>query len=687
MANDRVRTTVDLEGAEEYDRKLQLAERFLGLLEKGVQKTDKAMQHASESSREHEDSLSKLADISIIAKDGIGSIYGAMQKSASAAVAVAGAVRDAGEALYDLGMRGGDVSAVGTAFERIADQDTLRRLHEASGGLVDNVRLMREYTQATRAHLATEDEIVRFYRAVTRGSQDAGESVQEMLQGLGSALSGGGLESFARLGVPIAAVNEELRRMGLSMESVEGRSTALDLILARLEESTGGLGNESSNLNDAFTALDVSLQNQTDSFARAFSEQEDMLGLIQSMTGAVGEDTTAFEYLGSVLGATVAESMRIVISLVSEATGLLATATSGLVIYTSTLGTVAGVLARLGGPFETLASVVDTIRSGIAEAGVDAGRLSARLSAVSTSYTSAANGRRGDTESTTTRPRGGRGGGGGQQRRPTASIMDLLTADLEEAGQRYAEEQARVVERLYAQYTEEQREYQRQVENDLSKEAALREHMADVESQRHDVRMRELEKERDAQEAYQEYLREQEEERWDRAISNLHALADISSTLGDIFGQIADEQEAAGRASDGWRKAQGIAKGTYYAAEAVATAAEAVRHFASHEYASGALAVVSAAQYGVASGYMFSKVAQSGSAGLSAPQASAGSFVASRPERLAAPSQKREGDTVNVYSLGSSNSDVAAAMERARYDLVRSGRTPVRPGASVGYLG
>jgi hypothetical protein len=108
--------------------------------------------------------------------------------------------------------------------------------------------------------------------------------------------------------------------------------------------------------------------------------------------------------------------------------------------------------------------------------------------------------------------------------------------------------------------------------------------------------------------------------------------------------------------------------------------------FAEQNYVGGALKVVEAAQMGIASGYAFSRLAESGGGGMAA-QSSAGSFVAARPDRMSRGEQVAGPTTMNIYALGSGNSEVAEAMSRANYDLARSGRVARVPGRSVGYQG
>ena len=53
-------------------------------------------------------------------------------------------VKEWAEVIYELGMRGGEVSAVANAFERLVSPGFLSRLQQSTGGLVSNFNLMRE---------------------------------------------------------------------------------------------------------------------------------------------------------------------------------------------------------------------------------------------------------------------------------------------------------------------------------------------------------------------------------------------------------------------------------------------------------------------------------------------------------------------------------------------------------------
>lgn len=203
---------------------------------------------------------------------GAGAAVAGITAIAAAATAAAATAVRLGVALRDLGMRGGEVSAVAVAFERIASPSLLSRMREATGGLVDEMELMRGTTQALRSGMATESEITEWFGAVTRSAQDMGRDVPQAIQAITQVLSGGGLESLSRIGVNALAIRDSLQAMGLSADSARGRTLALRMAMGQLRQDLGSVDNSAGNLNDAWTQLSVAARSWYDNVARAFAE-------------------------------------------------------------------------------------------------------------------------------------------------------------------------------------------------------------------------------------------------------------------------------------------------------------------------------------------------------------------------------------------------------------------------------
>jgi len=645
---DRVKTRVELEGAEAYAQKAQKATKSVKALNK----------EGNESA-----SLFDLAKAEYLAA---GVALGSLAAAASTA---ANYVRIVGQAIYDLGMRGGDVSAVATAFERIASPRLLSQLREATGGLSRGLDLMRESTQALRAGLVTEDEIGRWYRAVTRGAQDTGESVEDLQRALGTMLTTGEMEEvLGKLGVSVTNVREEVAAAGETMETVRGKSLALSLALNQLEMSTSNVDNSAGNLNDIFTQLTVSATNLHDEFARGFSESSRMRDVFRGLNQELLSGRGNWQAYGSVMGSVIANGIQRVLRFAAAVNDLNAAIFRILRIEWEG-GSAEQTFEQWAERFREIAGAMEpeAIAPGITQTGGASGTGAPK------------------TRQETPPPRTRRGGG----RRPlprgadtgefmaeaTAAIMAERQAAVEGETKAY-QEQLRVVREIY----EAQREALRETFDGIDSENERRERL-------HERNLERVQEQREAAaKAFQEQIR-QEEERRERIVGNMQSLAQGASMLGEIFQEIADNQEQNTKRADAWRKIVGVAKGTYYAIEAVAAAAEAAKQGASQNYAGMALGIIAAIKYGVASGYMFSKLAEGGGgAGIAA--SSAGTFVPTQPDRVAPPTQVERGpERVVVLGLGNTDAGVAAAVYRANRELVRSGRTPVGTSKGVGYMG
>ncbi len=676
MPPRKVRGRVQLEGVDDFDRK--------------ANKVKKSVKGMGDSSKNSSKDMATLKTAGAAAAVGM-------------AAAAAGALK-LGQALHDLGMRGGEVSAIATAFERMTSPRMLAGLRQATGGLIRDTELMREATQAMRANLQSEDEIRRWYQVVARGAQDSGESIETMHTALGNMLSGGGLEEvLTKIGVPMSEVREEITRAGLSMESTAGRSRALSLALVQAEGATEGMDNSAGNLNDTWTALGSSAGNFYDQIARGFSENDRLLDVFRDLNEELGGSGDGFEELGDRIADTVADVIDFgatVISTFGNVQASIYEAIGAVAEFASEVGAASGdgiisseQWAAIAARYQADAAGRRAVSSAL-QAGVEgrASREQGRQREAALAWRPG--GGRGGTvsrgrisEMQRALERGGRSGGGGgggsEEYDPFADIEDL-TAGWDEMWSEYEQvgidAHQSLLEKAFAL---------QQAEADAREEEAewIQERKED-EQEQHGLRLERLQELQDAdREAAQKAIQHQEE-RFQKAQDSIGQIGQAVSALGDIFQMIADNQEEGSKKADAWRKVVGVAKGTYYAIEAIAAAAEAAKQGASQNYAGMALGIISAAKYAVASGYMFSKVAQTGGGGTVA-ESSAGVFTPSQPDRVNREETEDAelGRPITVIGLGNSDAGVAASMARANKELIRSGRPTLTSGAGVGFSG
>jgi hypothetical protein len=217
----------------------------------------------------------------------------------------------------------------------------------------------------------------------------------------------------------------------------------------------------------------------------------------------------------------------------------------------------------------------------------------------------------------------------------------------------------------------------------IDKASAVREY----EQADHERRIERVNELKAAEIAAAEAIRQKDEERRKRVSDTFQGLTGIAAGLGDILETVASNQDEQSKKADSWRKAVGIAKGTLYAIEAVAAAAQMGMAIAEQNYLGAVAAGEAMVNYGIASGYMFSKLAGSGGGGVAAPTSSAGTFTPTRPQTETPTQTVTDERPIVVLGLGNTDAGVAAAMARANEQLVRSGRTPLRGSTGVGYQG
>jgi hypothetical protein len=245
---------------------------------------------------------------------GVNNQLRAMSPAMGAALAGLGAIAAAATAatvaLHKMGMRGGDVDAVATAFERIASPQFIRNLEQATGGLVRSTEMMARATMVLRTGLADEAQITRWFQTVTRSAQDMGRDVVASLDAVAVTLAGGGLESLNRLGVNVPEIRERLQEMGLTAESVAGRVEAMNMAMAQLDGTLGLADNSTGNYNDALTALTVTIQNWYDETARALATNEDLVNWFVALKESIQAALPEGEGFGDMIADVVVQVLE-----------------------------------------------------------------------------------------------------------------------------------------------------------------------------------------------------------------------------------------------------------------------------------------------------------------------------------------------------------------------------------------
>lgn len=319
MADPRgtVRTKVKVEGSDESVKNLKNIERSFDTLGKGLGGVEKI---ARSSGAEVAAGLAAIGAASVA----LGALVGGVKALASG--------------LHELGMRGGDVSAVATAFERIANPRLLAQMHAVTGGLVRDMDLMRLSNEALRSGLVGDRELTRWMSVTTRAAQDMGRNVGQSLQAVTTAISGGGTEALAQLGVNMSRVRDQMREMGRSMESEAGLVQAIRLAMDQLNEDLGAVDNSAGNLNDAWTAIDVTFNNWLDSMARSFSQNPQLIRFFVDLNSELEVLATNAEGLGGSIGDLSAALIEVTVGSGRDFVQMITLLATGVVNFTIAMG-------------------------------------------------------------------------------------------------------------------------------------------------------------------------------------------------------------------------------------------------------------------------------------------------------------------------------------------------------------
>ena len=607
-----------------------------------------------------------------------------------------------GRAIHELGMRGGEVSAVATAFERLAAPDLLSRLQEQTGWLVDEQRLMQESVQILRSRMISEQDWVRSLGAITRLAQDAGESAEDMVSLFAQMASGGGMEGLGRIGVDILSVRDAVRELGFSMESNAGKTEAMRLVAEQMVDLVGGEGvNAVTNYNDAITRLTHQFEAYRDHVGRAIAEDEDLLHTIgqveQAMVDAVPDANDLGEAIAELtnnvlqLGLEVAAAVERLGPLLralrdvrdaSNAIGQLGNWPAHMRwLYNTAIGAGRGTFGAAAAA--AAAGAPGTGGPGLTDLGPQSvpdimdeilGGATRRQTAAPTPGHGLPSG-----------GGGGGGGGGGAAERPASRLRGMGggTGLLSRGGLSMSEStdamRARWDQAFQIAIEFEERFAAEQQATRMALHSAIAESESIEEAHRERQHEAALERIQRTREAEQELHRER--------MASLQTTASAASAMGQIFGMIADAQEKESKAADGWRKAQGVAMGVMYGIKAGAEVAEAVASFASQNYPGGAMHLVSAGLFTAQSIAAFTELAQTGGGG-SSTSAGAATGAAARPtvEPVAAPPGTTGGGTYNYFSFGRDYGGMGRVMADAQWMRERTGQSSPGP-SGVGIEG
>lgn len=726
MAKNVIQDKVELKGIRETNRRLQSLEKSLDSVgKKGLSVGD----------------MMKTGGAQFAV--GVAAIGATIAIADRAAQAVGRLVK----ATHELAMRGGAVAAASSAFEGLASPDLLARINQLSAGLISQQTIYEEGTQILRARILTQDEMAESMGMIANLAQGVGEDVDAMVAQFAQIGSGGGAESISRLGINILEMRREIQEAGISLESTTGRAMLFQNVLEEMRRLTDGNTTTINNYSDAVTAASNRISAYTDDVGEAIAEDQRLVEVVAALEAAFfdmfPEADSAGEAIADMavavvqLAADMANSR--IVDIVMALTGALArlgavsitVASFGLHYETGQAlwgfaDDIAGAADAIDAAAATLEARVDRIgASAGGGAGPDGGagttgtgvdprfavgdpfdqeflgntelvRRSARQSFDPQASGAAAAAQRAGRGRVQQSIKTGASTGGasrsdeywGASERQAAGLIALLEDEVVLQEQlRQAAEAALDLDQMILVAHREGLDLMVQ-ESMIAEEMAEWNADADaVEAERLTrqeafLEGRQLELEIAQQQADKEAeLADAAETRQKQNIANY---AQSASVIGNIFGQIAATQEKAGKAADGWRKAQGVALGIFHTIKAIGAGADAAAAAAKFNFPGMALHIVSAAQHGIAAAMAFSQLAQSGGGGTAKAAASAGGFRPSTSRPTGGRTADDQGNVVNVYSWGRSAADAGRIIQESQYDLERSGKA-VRVPRGVGF--
>lgn len=676
LTKGTIRGTVEIDGTDPSVKKLRSVEKaFDDLGSKGLNLGERLRQ----------------------AGPGIAVGIAAIGASVMAIRATADALARVGREVHALGMLGGELSPITTAFERLSSPELLARLHEQTGYLVSERTLLAESVQALRARMLSEDEWVESLGAITRLSQDAGENVDMMVSAFANIAAGGGVESLARLGVNVSELREQLRLANVSGESLEGRTMLLRGAMEQMARATGGASNEATNYADAVTRLRNRFEIYRIEVSRTFAENSELVQSFQEIEDLLVDLSPNAETLGDAIADLALDATDAALAFaewvepimnVVDALGQLNDAINTITQAGNVPGLIAEWAAFLG-LTEPGGGRVGETRQRISD--IRAGRPTGRRDLWTGESTmpeadpwATPGAPQSVAETTVSRRRRGGGGGGGAT--PSGISMDaMLTA---------MSEQAALAQQIAA-YRERESEALAELKDRTEEVARAEEVRIRTAQSAIEVEQRAMEMRQEAEERFlamrqleleiAQHIAEKDEQIAAANIAKIESSADVANSLAGIFGMLADAEAEGSENADSWRKAQGVALGIYETIMAVSEVAKAIG--AAPDPFGIAVHAASAAMHGVAAGLAFTQLAQTGGGGASSASAATSKAAAFRPAASrphATGGMSEAGNTINVYSWGRSQADAGRVIAEQDWQRVHKG-APVRVPRGIGF--
>lgn len=587
----------------------------------------------------------------------------------------------AGRQFAQLAQRGGPFNAVAEQFERLGNPELLRRLQDLSGYQVRQSAIMQSWSSAMDAGLVSASEYERWLVHITQISQARGSDPAALLERMRDVLSGGNLAGLAELGVNVGDVTKRLHEMGLSAETTEGKAAAFDIALQQLDGTQTQTAVSIDTLSDSWRASSNAANDYIDNVSRAITTNDALVAVFESLRESMAGVGVTAEGVGQGIALLAQSAIMAASQMVYAVAGIGSATITAINAIASNQG-LRAILQFLGGlgtfnlalrPLSTAANMAEQTLQNMAnirpqlDAAAETARfiqqavVAADMAGIAayhaTPGTHAPARPAGPTPPTPPAP-------GGQ--REQSAAMAAAEAAKELAAQRAAAEQESIQQGIdsWKEYQDQRLEAEREalaegirLQKDYQAEQVVLERQAAKEKA--SARFAEVQAELQA---------------------NFDAVAGFSSTMGNIFGMIADNLEKQGKSAGAWRKAQGIALGIYYQIQAIGEVAKAVAAFMSQNYIEGAGHVAAAALHQTASVMSFVQLAQTGSRSSASKPSIAGAKFQAMPK--VEDKSKGQGTTINNYLMGRSNADIGDKIAKAEWETERSGRKLRRYGIS-----
>ena len=158
---------------------------------------------------------------------------------------------------------------VGRAFERLGDPYLLDRLVRATGGMVDNLKLMEQAVKAVNLGIR-QDDLAKYFEFATIRAAETGESVDYLVESIVTGIGRKSIMILDNLGISAIDIQTEFKKTG---DFATAAGNLIDIAMGKSDVSVGDVADQVTQLNANWNNFIQNLAKDQGPFINAILEK------------------------------------------------------------------------------------------------------------------------------------------------------------------------------------------------------------------------------------------------------------------------------------------------------------------------------------------------------------------------------------------------------------------------------